>query len=167
MTDPAGTKTPMPPAVPAEKWAPPTADEEFVFEGIDSAPGWVDKGWASYNNGPALAVPAGDVYGAPPYTTKVARLGDTVMFKAATPAKAAHFEVIPGEPVGEQATKKVPQVSNASLEDSLKTGVMSPDDLSDEAKGQVAMRSPHLASMLDGSQTPPEAVPVSDIVKTQ
>ena len=162
-----GTTTPMPAPVPAEPWSPPAGDEEFVFSDIASAPSWVDKGWASYNNGPALAVPAGDVYGAPPYTTKVARVGDTVKFLAATPSKPAHFEIIAGEPVEENATKKPPQASAASLEDMIRTGVMTPDDLAPEAKGQVTARSPQLTKLVEEGVAAPDPVPVSELVKVE
>lgn len=165
MADPAAN--PTPPAVPAERWTPPENDEEFVFENIASAPSWVDKGWASYNMGPALAVPAGDIFGTPPYTTKVARVGDTVLFKAATPSKPAHFEVIAGEPTGENATVKVPQASAHSLEDALKTGVLTPEDLSPEAKGQVIARSPELRALVEEGKQAPDPVPVTELLKTE
>jgi hypothetical protein len=147
-------------------WEPPDGDEEFVFEDIGSAPGWVDKGWASYNQGPALALPAGDVYGSPPYTTITARVGDTVKYVAPTPSRPGHFEVIPGEPVGEAATKKPPQQSAASLEDMLKTGVMTPDDLGPDAKAQVTARSPQLKGLVEEGKAAPDPIPVSDLVKT-
>lgn len=153
--------TPVP-----EAWEAPSNDQEFVFESIDAAPAWVDKNWASFSQGPALALPAGDLYGTGPYTTKIARVGDTVLFKAATPSKAAHFEVVEGEPVGDNATKKPPQASAASLEDMLKTGVMSPDDLGPDAKGQVAARTPALSKLVEENKNAPDAIPVSDLVKT-
>lgn len=148
-----------------EQWAPPTSDSEFTFESIDSAPSWIDRNWASYSMGPALALPAGDMFGASPYTTITARVGDKVMFVAATPSKPAHFEVVAGEPTEDNATLKVPQVSAASLEDMLKTGVMVPDDLSEEARGQVLGRSPHLRRLIEDGVGAPEAVPVTEIVK--
>ena len=162
-------KSPSPstadPNAPAE-WEAPNGDQEFVFESMDAAPAWVDRGWASFSMGPALALPAGDIYGGPPYTTITARVGDKVMFVAATPSRPAHFEVIPGEPVEENATKKPPQASAASLEDMIKTGVMTPDDLSPEAKGQVVGRSPHLKKLVEEGKAAPKAIPVSDLVKT-
>jgi hypothetical protein len=149
----------------APSWTIPKGDQEFVFENIQSAPAWVDRNWASFSQGPALALPV-DIYGDGPYTTLTARVGDTVYFKAATPSKPAHFEVIAGEPVGDQATKKIPQVTNASLEDMLKTGVMTPDDLGEDAKGQVIARSPKLKGLIEDGDAAPKAVPVTDIVKT-
>lgn len=149
----------------AEAWSPPESDQEFVFENIDSVPAWVDKNWASYSMGPALAVPAGDIFGTPPYTTNIARSGDTVMFKIATPSKPAHLAVVPGEPVGEGATLKPPQASAAALEDMIRTGVMVPDDLSDEARGQLLSRSPHLRMLVDEGKGAPKAVPVEELVK--
>lgn len=157
---PAPAEQPKP-----EAWEPPNGDQEFVFETIDAAPAWVDKGWASYNMGPALALPAGDLFGSSPYTTITARVGDTVYFKAATPSKPAHFEVIQGEPEGENATLKIPQVTNASLEDMLKTGAMTPDDLSPEAKGQVVGRSPQLKKLVEENKAAPEPIAVADMVK--
>ena len=131
------TSNPTPTGEP-KTWEAPKGDQEFKFESIDKAPAWVDKNWASFDRGPALALPAGDLFGTGPYHTKTARVGDTVYFKAATPSKPAHFEVIEGEPVGEQATKRPPQQTPASIEDMLKTGFMTPDDLGAEAKGQVS-----------------------------
>lgn len=134
-----------------ERWAPPASDQEFVFEGIDSAPGWVDRNWAGYDMGPALQLPAGDIWGKPPYTTKVARIGDKVMFIATKGATPAHFEVIRGEPAVDSGlgTLKIPQVTNASLEDLLKTGNMAVGDLGVDAAAQVAMRSPELAQHIE------------------
>lgn len=156
-----------PAPAPAEEWEAPESDQEFVFESMDAAPAWVDKSWASFDRGPAIALPAGDLFGTGPYHTKIARVGDTVKFIAATPSKPAHFEVIEGEPVGENATKKPPQVSAASLEDMLKTGVMTPDDLGPDAKGQVASRTPALSKLIEEGKNAPEPIPVSDIVKSE
>ena len=150
----------------AEPWAPPTGDQEFTFEGTDSLPEWADKNWVSYDRGPALAVPAGDIFGAPPYTTKVARVGDTVKFIEAVGATPAHFEVIKGEiDPAEGGTKKLPQVSAASLEDMLKTGTMAVTDLGDDAKAQVVGRSPELKRLIEDSIGVPEQQPVGDMVK--
>ena len=63
-------------------------------------------------------------------------------------------------------TKKLPQVSNASLEDALRTGSMTPDDLGTDAKAQVASRTPGLAKMVEEGKGAPEPQNVSDIVKT-
>lgn len=155
------------PAPEAEVWEAPDSDQEFVFESMDAAPSWVDKSWASFDRGPAIALPAGDLFGTGPYHTKIARVGDTVVFKAATPSKPAHFEVIEGEPVGDNATKKIPQASSVSLEDALKTGVMTPDDLGPDAKAQVAGRTPGLSKLIEENKNAPEPIPVSDILKTE
>lgn len=160
MADPAPAETPKP-------WEPPTGDQEFEFKDVASAPAWVDKGWASYDLGPALALPAGDLYGDGPYTTISARVGDKVMFVAATPSRPAHFEVIAKEPVGDQATKRPPQQSAASLEDMLKTGYISPDDLGPDAKAQVVSRSPRLRALIEEGKGAPEAVAIGDYVKTE
>lgn len=157
------TSNPAPKPV---EWEPPTADAEYKFEGdISSAPAWIDKGWASYDRGPALAIPMGDLYGNGPYHTAPVRVGDTVKFIAATPSKAAHFVIIEGEPTGDNATVKIPQVSNASLEDALKGGTMTPDDLGPDAKAQVVARSPGLKKMIEEGKGAPDAVAVGDVVK--
>jgi hypothetical protein len=150
---------------PAQEWQMPDGDQEFVFESMQAAPEWVDRNWAGFNNGPALALPAGDLFGTGPYHTKTARVGDTVLFKAATPSKAAHFEVVEGEPVGENATKKPPQVTAAALEDMLKSGVLTPDELGPDAKAQVAARTPGLSKLIDENKNAPEPIPVEELVK--
>lgn len=150
-----------------EAWKAPPNDEQFVFESLDAAPTWVDRNWASFDRGPALALPAGDILGEGPYTTKTARVGDTVMYKAATPSKGAHFEVIEGEPVDDQATKKPPQQSSCSLEDALKTGYLTPDDLGPDAKAQVTARSPKMKRLIEEGEAAPEAVTIQDYVKSQ
>ena len=149
-----------------KEWEPPQGDQEFEFKDVASAPAWVDKSWASYDRGPALALPAGDLFGTGPYHTKIARVGDTVKFIAATPSKPARFEVIEGEPTGDNATIKIPQVTNASLEDMLKTGTMTPDELGPDAKAQVAGRSPGLAKLVEEGKGAPEPIAVTDLVKT-
>jgi len=150
-----------------ETWELPTSDQEFVFEGMDSVPSWVPKDWAGFNMGPALQVPAGDIMGwTGPYHTKVARLGDTVVFTAAKGATPAKLTVITGEPIGDQATKKPPQQSAVSLEDALKTGMMTPDDLGDEAKAQVVARSPGMKGLVEENKGAPDAQSISDFVKT-
>jgi hypothetical protein len=148
------------PAVPL-----PTSDQEFDFEDINSAPAWVDKSWASYDGGPALALPV-DLLGEGPYTTITARVGDKVMFVAATPSRPAHFEVVRKEPTGDDSTAKPPQQSAASLEDMLKTGWLAPDDLGPDAKAQVLSRSPRLKDLIEKGLGAPEAVEVDTVLKT-
>jgi hypothetical protein len=148
-------------------WEPPTEDTEFVFDGVDHAPGWVDKNWASFDRGPALAVPVGDIYSDGPYTTQSARIGDTVKFVANKGATAAHFEVIRGEPdPAKGVTKRVPQQSAAQEEDLLKGGWITPDDLGEDAKAQIISRSPHLRRMIEDGHGLPKEQKVSDIMKT-
>lgn len=152
------------------RWSPPSADQEFVFDGLDSLPDWADRNWASYDRGPALAVPAGDIYGKAPYTTKTVRIGGTVRFVAATASKAAHFEVIEGEGSVDAGTGtlKPAQQSNASLEDMLKTGHMHPSELGTDAAAQVAQRSPELQGMIEGTVEPPAQVaPAVTAVNTE
>ena len=85
--------------------------------------------------------------------------------KGATPG---HMVVVPGEPDPEkgQGTKKMPQVTNASLEDMLRTGTITPDDLGEDAKAQVASRTPGLQKMVEEGKGAPKPQKVSDIVKT-
>lgn len=151
----------MQPVSDAPRWAPPTSDEQFVFEGMDSAPAWVDPNWAGFDRGPALQLPAGDIYGKAPYTTVTARIGDTVVYTAAKGATAGKFTVIPGEPEVDSrlGTQKQAQVTNASLEDLLKTGNMGIDELGLDAAAQVAQRSPELKPMIEGNQPAPERQP--------
>lgn len=128
----------------AEPWAPPTSDQEFTFKDVASAPDWVNKGWASWDNGPALSLPA-NLHQPQPYTTISARVGDTVKFNN----KTQSFTVVPAEPKEEDGTKKLAQESNASLEDALRGGTMTAGDLSADAKAQVASRSPALAKLVE------------------
>ena len=139
-----------------EKVPLPADDQEFVFETIDSAPAWVDKSWAGYSNGPALALPA-DLYRDQPYTTITARVGDTVKFVATKGAKPAHFEVIEGDITPEEGgTVKPAQQSGASLEDLIKLGYLAVDELGEDAKAQVSARSPRIGKIIDGSEPAPE-----------
>jgi hypothetical protein len=158
------SETPAP--APEEKVPLPTQDEEFVFKDIQSAPAWIDKGWAGYSNGPALQLPV-DIYATQPYATKTARVGDTVKFVATKGAKPAHFEVIEGDASLEEGvgTIKPAMVSNASLEDMIKLGNIAPDDLGSDAKAQVSARTPSLAKVIDGTDPAPEAQDVA--VKAQ
>lgn len=139
-------------------WKMPTEDQEFVFTSLDEAPGWVDRGWLAWSAGPALALPAGDLYGKPPYTTKIARVGDTVKFIAGSGAMPPRFEVIVGDHSLDPGlgTMKPAQASNASLEDMLKGGHIAPEDLGTDAKAQVAYRSPELHRMIEGAEPAPE-----------
>jgi hypothetical protein len=155
------------PAPSPDRWTPPGSDEEFTFESIDAAPAWIDRGWASFDRGPALAVPAGDLYGDGPYHTKIARVGDKVVFIAAKGASPAKLDVITSEPDPKEGnvTKKPPQQSAAALEDMLKTGMLTMDDLGSDAKSQVAARSPNLSRMMEDRKGAPEPQNVSDVVK--
>lgn len=160
-------QSPAPATDKPEPWAPPDGDQEFKFDDPESIPGWIDPSFRGYDRGPALQLPVGDaVFGEGPYTTMVARVGDTVKWVAATPSKTGHFVVIEGEPVGELATKKPVAATNASLEDMLKTGVMTPDELGPDAKAQVLGRSPRLKGLIEEGKAAPEPVAVTDLVKT-
>jgi hypothetical protein len=166
MSQTTDAPAPAPADTAAKAWQPPQGDEEFIFNGIGSAPAWVDKGWASFDRGPALAVPQGDLFGTGPYHTAFAHIGDTVKYMAPKGATPGRIVIIPGEPTGSQATKKPPQQSAASLEDMLKNGMMSPEDLGDQAKAEVASRSPGLKTMIEEGIGTPEPQAVTDFVKT-
>jgi hypothetical protein len=161
------TKQPMPTGADYKAWEPPNEDQEFVFESVDAAPSWIDKGWASFDRGPALAVPAGDMYGTGPYHTQIARVGDKVVFTKAKGASPAKITVIPGEPDPKEGkgTKKIPAVTNASLEDMLKTGVIGPDQLGDDAKAQVSARTPALKTLIEEGKGAPEKQSAEDLMK--
>lgn len=159
---------PTPGADAVKVWEPPDSDQEFVFENVASAPEWVDKSWASFDRGPALAVPAGNLDNTGPYHTKTARVGDKVMFVAAKGAVPAHMEVIHMDidPAVEGAgTRKLPQVSACSLEDAIRTGAMTPDDLGEDAKAQLLDRTPGLRRMVEDGTGVPEPQAVNDLVK--
>jgi len=152
---------------PSDDWQPPKSDQEFVFESVDAAPAWIDKNWAGFDRGPALQVPAGDLYGGAPYTTKTARVGDKVVFTAAKGGMGAKLDVIPGLPDPKEGgtTKKPPQQSAVALEEALKSGSMTPDDLGDDATAQVISRTPSLRTLIEDGTGAPDAQSVGDVVK--
>lgn len=142
----------------------PDGDEEFKFEGdIQGAPEWIDKGWASYDGGPALAVPVGDPT-KQPYTTVTARKGDTIKYVSRKNGMFGRYIVVKAEPIEgeeEEGTKLPPQQSQASLEDMLASGAMAPADLSADAKAQVQVRNPQMGLTVlgDDASTAPAANP--------
>ena len=146
-----------------QAWTPPTSDQEFEFTTIQEAPDWVDRNWAGFDRGPALAVPAGDLYNDQPYTTQSARPGDTVKFIAAKGSLGPHIEVIRGEVDPEKGTRRIAQQSAAQEEDLLKLGWIGPDDLGEDAKAQIMGRSPKLKGLIEGTTPPPEKQDASDL----
>ena len=50
----------------------------------------------------------------------------------------------------------------ASFEDLIKLGYVQPDDLSEGAKGEIAMRSPGLKPLLEGNVEPPKKQNISE-----
>ena len=155
-------------AAPKEVADFPNKESTFVFESVDKCPNWIDRNWAGFDRGPALQIPtellpSGDA----PYTTKVARVGDTVVFTPAKGGMPAKFDVIAGlpDPGNGIGTKRMPAVTNASLEDQLKTGTISPDDLGTDAAAQVVARSPGFRKLVEEGKNAPETVKVSDQVK--
>lgn len=146
-----------------ETWTPPPNDQEFTFTSIQEAPNWVDKNWASFDRGPALALPAGDLWGTGPYVTTTARVGDKVVYTAAKGAMPAKFTVIPGDPAAEgEGTPLPPQQSPAALEDLLRAGYIAPDELGADAKAQVAVRSPRFKGLIEGDENNGADVPVPE-----
>lgn len=84
--------------------------EGFEFDGnYQNMPDWADRGWASYSDGPALAVPKGDPYAAP-YVTVTARIGDSVFINK----DRDRFFVVRGSP--KEASKVDQKQQAASLE---------------------------------------------------
>lgn len=105
MSDQA-SPAPTPAADAIKPWAPPSDDQEFVFESLDAAPGWIDKGWAAFDRGPALAVPMidypkeGEEARAQPYHTQFAHVGDTIKWDN----KKRKFEVVAKAPEEQEET---------------------------------------------------------------
>lgn len=125
--------------------------QSFQFKGLDSVPGWVDKGWASYSAGPALAVPVGDPFGQP-YTTKTANIGDYVFsnkdgtrFHVVT---AAEMGDDPGDVDGDHESNLPPQTSQATLEDLTKQGLVDPNE---DQLAQLAARGTEAQAGLDNT----------------
>ena len=118
--------------------------ESYTFEGdVSGAPDWVDRGWMSYDRGPALAVPKGDPR-KQPYSTVPCRVGDTIVH---TPGESeddpGSFEVVRAEETGRDPGGepwRPPGMAEASLEDLVKTGNVSPDDMNEEARAQYEAR---------------------------
>jgi hypothetical protein len=147
----------------------PTSDQEFTFKSMADAPAWVDPNWASFDRGPALALPANPVYdGVGPYTTITARVGDKVVFTAAKGAQPAKFTVVQADSSTEEGvgTRRMPAMTNASLEDQLKTGWMTPDELGSDAAAQVIARSPGMRKLIEEGKNAPKEQNVSDVIKT-
>jgi len=147
-------------------WVMPSSDQEFEFKSVQDAPGWIDKNWAGFDRGPALAVPAGDLFGDGPYHTTFAHVGDKVVFTAARGATPAKLTVIPREPGPGEVSRKPPQQSPAAVEDMLKLGIITGEDLGPDGRAQIAGRSPRLAKLVEtGEGAPENQVKISDVVK--
>jgi hypothetical protein len=155
------------------EWSPPTSDQEFKFESIKSAPAWVDKNWASFDRGPALAVPMGNLDGTGPYHTASARVGDIVKYTAPVGATPGKFTIVKSEPEPGKGTKLPPQQTSAQLEDLLRLGWITPEDMGADAKAQVIARSPGMARYFSeedggtakGKGAAPKTQDVGDIIK--
>lgn len=147
----------------------PNGDADFVFKDMASAPAWVDRNWASFDRGPALALPASVIDdGVGPYTTITARVGDKVVYTAAKGASPAKFTVIPSDGSVEEGvgTRRMPAATNASLEDQLKTGFLTPEELGSDAKAQVMQRSPGMTKLIEEGKNAPAPQDVSTVIKT-
>jgi hypothetical protein len=144
-----------PPAPPL--WKPPTDKQEWtVTEDVNSAPAWIDKSWIGA--GPSIKVPVGDYPFGSPYTTEKAEVGDEVQYLPPSATSGGHFIVVKNADarVVERAAKPA-QASAASLEDLIKTGHVTADELSAGEKLQVAVRSPRFRPLLSGEVPPPDA----------
>ncbi len=123
--------------------------QSFQYDGkLDSVPDWVDKGWATYDRGPALAVPRGDPNKGP-YATTVARIGDFVYVNK----KGNRYAVLRAEELGEQPgsptqlpteEKPLPAkpvgTEHASLEDLDQLGILPFDQMNEEQQAQMIAR---------------------------
>lgn len=143
----AGTQAPA--EAPAPTWGrpgfkPPQDRQEFVFEDAQSVPEWVDKGWMGWDGGIVINVPQGDPLKSP-YTTKVARRGDTVVYVPGNNGAFGKFEVIT-PPAGVpqdfdyEANFRPKAWSEADLEDLIKTGATTLDEMDPDARSQVLYR---------------------------
>ena len=123
--------------------------QSYQYDGnLQGVPDWIDKGWATYSAGPALAVPRGDP-NKQPYTTVVARIGDYVFSEqegrslhrrpcrgSRRPARqpdAAPTEEkpLPAKPVGTEY---------ASLEDLDRLEILPFDQMNEEQQAQMRAR---------------------------
>jgi hypothetical protein len=136
------------PCIGGKTMAEPSAPQGFSggqmykYEGdLSGLPDWADKGWATYDRGPALAVPRGDPFGQP-YSTVVARIGDYIFVNK----RGDRFTVVRAEELGEEPgeettePQKPAQETQASLEDLDRTGFKPYEDLNIEAKSQMLAR---------------------------
>jgi hypothetical protein len=123
--------------------------QSFQYDGkLDSVPDWVDKGWATYSAGPALAVPRGDP-NKQPYNTVTARLGDWIFVNK----KGDRYTVVRAEEVGDQPgsptqlpTQEKPLPAKpvgteyASLEDLDRLDILPFDEMNEEQQAQMRAR---------------------------
>ncbi len=133
---------------------PPTEEQSFEWNGdMAGAPEWIDRGWAGYDNGAALNVPKGDPSKAP-YTTQVARVGDTVVYKPGKNGAFGGFAVVKAQDMGMQPggepeinsetgtpTFRPAAQTEADLNDLVKTGLVDKDDMDADARAQLATRA--------------------------
>ena len=123
--------------------APDRATEQFKYEGRnDDLPEWIDKGWAGWDQGPALQVPRNDPRRGP-YVTQTVRAGDTVVYEPGKNGVFGKFHVeqgVPDEVDAEAAAFRPAQETQASLEDMVFGGTVEIDRLTPEAKGQLYSR---------------------------
>jgi hypothetical protein len=141
--------------------------DSFVYDGnLDSLPDWADKGWATYDRGPALAVPKGDPNGHP-YTTDTARIGDTVFANKRqdrfTVVRAEELGEEPGDPNNPATTDKpLPHkpvgTAEASLEDLNRSGVLPYEEMNPEQQAQMVARG---TAPQEATEAPAEAAPTS------
>jgi hypothetical protein len=134
----------------------PSEPESFLWEGdINSAPPWIDRGWAGYDGGPALHIPRGDPTGQP-YTTRTARIGDIITYTPGPNGAFGGFAVVPASESGNQPgveaqwdgdakstpTFRPPAQTEADLRDLVKTGATTPEEMDPDAQAQYYARHP-------------------------
>jgi type II secretory pathway pseudopilin PulG len=143
---------------PSSSWGrpgftPPTEAQSYVWDGnLAEVPDWIDQGWASYDAGPALAVPQGDPSKAP-YTTQPARIGDTVTYTPGKGGSFGGFKVVRAEETGSQpgpefratGPGETPSFrpaaqTEADLNDLVRSGMTNPDEMDPDARAQWEAR---------------------------
>lgn len=149
--------------------ATPAKEDTFIYDGnLNGIPSWADKGWATYDQGPALAVPVGDPFGQP-YTTAVARIGDTVI--RTNTSRDGHprhdrFKVIPAQelglqPGGDQPSNLPAQTTQATLEDLDKTGLLPKEEMNLEQQAQMDVRAVASGTQLPDGNLPGSGAPAA------
>jgi len=131
----------------------PTERVEYLWDGdIASAPDWIDRSFAGYEMGPALRIPHFALDSEGPYTTNVARMGDTIVFEPGGPRGGPRFSIVEGtgselEREGAERHEYPIQESGASLEDQIRSGAKKADEVPEAVRAAIAGRSPKFARL--------------------